>query len=40
MDDVEAGRIIDYDDNFWDKIRSKVQENIKNNVEIPDYVRP
>ncbi|MBK9151963.1 MAG: type II toxin-antitoxin system ParD family antitoxin [Saprospiraceae bacterium] len=40
LDDVEAGRVIEYDENFWEKVNSQVKNNIKHKKEIPDHVRP
>lgn len=40
LDDVEAGRVIEYDENFWEKVNSQVKKNIKHKKEIPDHVRP
>jgi antitoxin ParD1/3/4 len=40
MDDIEAGRTIPMDENFWIKINEKVKENISLNKPIPDHVRP
>jgi antitoxin ParD1/3/4 len=40
LDDVAAGRVREYNDDFWIEINNKVSENIKNNKPIPDHVRP
>ncbi|MCB0645249.1 MAG: type II toxin-antitoxin system ParD family antitoxin [Saprospiraceae bacterium] len=40
LDDVEAGKVVPFDENFWDNINARVAENIKNNRSIPDHVRP
>ena len=39
-DDIAAGRVVEYDENFWENINNKVKENIVNNKPIPDHVRP
>jgi len=40
LDDIEAGRVHKFDESFWDKVNNKVKENIKNNIAIPNHVRP
>jgi putative addiction module CopG family antidote len=40
LDDIAAGRVVEYNDDFWDNINRSVKENIKANKTIPDHVRP
>jgi antitoxin ParD1/3/4 len=40
LDSIKAGRVVEMDENFWDKVNQKVEENIVLNKPIPDHVRP
>lgn len=40
VDDIKAGRVVNYDEHFWENIRKDVQQKIKDKTPIPDYIRP
>jgi len=40
MEDIRAGRIVDYDENFWDKVHKGAEERRKNNIPVPDHLLP
>ena len=40
LEDVEANRVIPYEQNFWQSVNEQVKINLKNQSPIPDHVRP
>lgn len=40
LEDVEASRVIPYEQNFWQSVNEQVKINLKNQSPIPDHVRP
>ena len=40
LDDIEAGRVIEYDEHFWDKIMERAKTKRENNEPIPEHIRP
>jgi hypothetical protein len=40
LEDVKNGKVVDFDEQFWNMVNEEVKANIEKNVSKPSHVRP